>query len=405
MSLSMLWNTLMMSLREIRRNTMRSVLTTLGVIIGVAAVIAMVHLGQGATLRITNDISSLGRNLLFVFPGSGRRTATVTSAPPFDLDDARAIAEEVPGVAGAAPSAGGAGLAVYGNKNWRTGITGTTNDYFRVREWGLASGRVFLPAEELAGSAVCVLGATPRKELFGTADPLGATLRIGAISCEVIGLLNEKGRSTFGDDQDDFIAVPITMFQRRISGNRDVGVIFVSAVSATATTEAQRGIDALLRERRRLADGDDSDFIVRDTKEITELASMATGVLTALLGAIASVSLLVGGIGIMNIMLVSVTERTREIGIRLAIGARGREVLLQFLVEATVLSTLGGLVGIALGLGGSYLASGPLGLPFVLVPKIVVVAFVFSAAVGVAFGFFPARKAAKFNPIDALRYE
>ena len=294
MSLSMLWNTLMMSLREIRRNTMRSVLTTLGVIIGVAAVIAMVHLGQGATLRITNDISSLGRNLLFVFPGSGRRTATVTSAPPFDLDDARAIAEEVPGVAGAAPSAGGAGLAVYGNKNWRTGITGTTNDYFRVREWGLASGRVFLPAEELAGSAVCVLGATPRKELFGTADPLGATLRIGAISCEVIGLLNEKGRSTFGDDQDDFIAVPITMFQRRISGNRDVGVIFVSAVSATATTEAQRGIDALLRERRRLADGDDSDFIVRDTKEITELASMATGVLTALLGAIASVSLLVG---------------------------------------------------------------------------------------------------------------
>jgi putative ABC transport system permease protein len=405
MSPSMLWNTLLMSLREIRRNTMRSVLTTLGVIIGVAAVIAMVHLGEGATRRITNDISSLGRNLLFVFPGAGRRTATVVSAPPFDIADARAIAEEVSGVAGAAPSAGGAGLAVFGNKNWRTGITGTTNDYFRVREWGLDGGRFFLESEELAGSAVCVLGATPRRELFGTTDPLGATLRVGAISCEVVGMLAEKGRSTFGDDQDDFIAVPIAMFHRRIAGNQDVGVIFVSAVSAEATTEAQRGIDALLRQRRRIADGADSDFLVRDTKEITELASTATGVLTALLGAIASVSLLVGGIGIMNIMLVSVTERTREIGIRLAIGARAREVLLQFLVEATVLSTLGGLVGIALGLGGSYLASKPLGLPFVLVPEIVVVAFVFSAAVGVGFGFFPARKAARLNPIDALRYE
>jgi putative ABC transport system permease protein len=405
MSPSMLWNTLLMSLREIRRNTLRSVLTTLGVIIGVAAVIAMVHLGEGATRRITNDISSLGRNLLFVFPGAGRRTATVVSAPPFDIADARAIAEEVSGVAGAAPSAGGAGLAVFGNKNWRTGITGTTNDYFRVREWGLAGGRFFLESEELAGSAVCVLGATPRRELFGTTDPLGATLRVGAISCEVVGMLEEKGRSTFGDDQDDFIAVPIAMFHRRIAGNQDVGVIFVSAVSAEATTEAQRGIDALLRQRRRIVDGADSDFLVRDTKEITELASTATGVLTALLGAIASVSLLVGGIGIMNIMLVSVTERTREIGIRLAIGARAREVLLQFLVEATVLSTLGGLVGIALGLGGSYLAAKPLGLPFVLVPEIVVVAFVFSAAVGVGFGFFPARKAARLNPIDALRYE
>jgi len=405
MSPSMLWNTLLMSLREIRRNTLRSVLTTLGVIIGVAAVIAMVHLGEGATRRITNDISSLGRNLLFVFPGAGRRTATVVSAPPFDIADARAIAEEVSGVAGAAPSAGGAGLAVFGNKNWRTGITGTTNDYFRVREWGLAGGRLFLESEELAGSAVCVLGATPRRELFGTADPLGATLRVGAISCEVVGMLEEKGRSTFGDDQDDFIAVPIAMFHRRIAGNQDVGVIFVSAVSPEATTEAQRGIDALLRQRRRIVDGADSDFLVRDTKEITELASTATGVLTALLGAIASVSLLVGGIGIMNIMLVSVTERTREIGIRLAIGARAREVLLQFLVEATVLSTLGGLVGIALGLGGSYLAAKPLGLPFVLVPEIVVVAFVFSAAVGVGFGFFPARKAARLNPIDALRYE
>jgi putative ABC transport system permease protein len=274
-----------------------------------------------------------------------------------------------------------------------------------VREWGLAGGRFFLESEELAGSAVCVLGATPRRELFGTTDPLGATLRVGAISCEVVGMLEEKGRSTFGDDQDDFIAVPIAMFHRRIAGNQDVGVIFVSAVSAEATTEAQRGIDALLRQRRRIVDGADSDFLVRDTKEITELASTATGVLTALLGAIASVSLLVGGIGIMNIMLVSVTERTREIGIRLAIGARAREVLLQFLVEATVLSTLGGLVGIALGLGGSYLAAKPLGLPFVLVPEIVVVAGVFSAAVGVGFGFFPARKAARLNPIDALRYE
>jgi putative ABC transport system permease protein len=401
----MLWNTLLMALRAIRRNGLRSLLTTLGVIIGVAAVIAMVHLGEGATRRITADISSLGKNLLFVFPGSGRRTTTITSAPPFTVADAQAIAEEVGGVAAAAPSAGGAALVVYGNRNWRTGVTGTTNDYFRIRDWSLSSGRLFSDAELLAGSGVCILGATPRKELFGLADPLGERVRIGNLHCEVVGVLAEKGRSTFGDDQDDFVAVPLSLFQRRISGSPDVGVIFVSASSSRSTTEVQRNVEALLRQRRGIADTEENDFLVRDTKEITQLASSATGVLTALLGAIASVSLLVGGIGIMNIMLVSVTERTREIGIRLAIGARAREVLMQFLVEAVVLSTLGGLVGIAVGLGGSYLAARALELPFVLVPRIVLVAFGFSAFVGVVFGFFPARKAARLDPIDALRYE
>ena len=401
----MFFATLLMAIREIRRNTMRSVLTTLGVIIGVAAVIAMVTLGQGATLRVTNDISSLGRNLLFVFPGSARRTTTVTSAPPLRLDDARAIMEEVPGVANAAPGAGASTLLVYGNKNWRTGITGTNNSYFDVRDWRVVDGRRFTESELLTGAPVCILGNTPRHELFGNQDPIGAQVRAGNISFEVIGVLGEKGRSTFGDDQDDFIAVPIATFHRRVAGNTDVGVIYVSARSGSETSSVQRGIEGLMRQRRHIADEAESDIIVRDTKEIAQLASTATGVLTALLGAIASVSLLVGGIGIMNIMLVSVTERTREIGLRMAIGARANEVLLQFLVEATVLSTLGGVAGIVIGLGGSYFASLGLKLPFVFIPQIVVVAFVFSALVGVSFGFFPARRAAKLNPIDALRHE
>ncbi|MBK8170283.1 MAG: ABC transporter permease [Sandaracinaceae bacterium] len=401
----MFWSTLLMSFREIRRNTLRSILTTLGVIIGVAAVIAMVTLGQGATARITSDIASLGKNLLFVFPGSARRTTTVTSAPPLRVDDARAVLEEVAGVANVAAAAGRSALVVYGNKNWRTGITGTTNNYFEVREWGIATGRRFTDSELLTGAPVCILGATPRRELFGNQDPLGAQVRAGNVSFEVIGVLTEKGRSTFGDDQDDFVAIPLATFHRRVAGNTDVGVMYVSASESTETSNVQRGVEALMRQRRGIPEDGEGDVIVRDTKEISDLASKATGVLTALLGAIASVSLLVGGIGIMNIMLVSVTERTREIGLRLAIGARASEVLLQFLVEATVLSTLGGVLGIALGLGGSYLAAHALKLPFVFIPQIVVVAFVFSGMVGIAFGYFPARKAAKLNPIDALRYE
>ncbi len=401
----MLWNSVLMALREIRRNLMRSSLTTLGIVIGVAAVILMVTLGEGATRSVTNEISSLGRNLVIVVPGNRERRGMATSATPFKLADARAISEEVTGVAEAAPIASRVVRLVYGGKNWATGLTGTTDAFFRVRTWALAEGRTFNPSEESAGAAVCILGQTVRTELFGAQDPLGARLRVAGFACRVVGVLEPKGRSTFGQDQDDFIAVPIETLQRRVAGNDDVSAIFVSAVTSEDTPRVQRSIEALMRQRRSIGPGQSDDFAVRDMKEITKVVETTTGVLTALLAAIAAVSLLVGGIGIMNIMLVSVTERTREIGIRLAIGARGREVLLQFLVEAVVLSLLGGALGIALGLGSARLAAGALKLPFVVPPQIVFIAFGFAAAVGVTFGFFPARKAARLNPIDALRYE
>ncbi|MCC7536368.1 MAG: ABC transporter permease [Deltaproteobacteria bacterium] len=401
----MLWATFLMALREIRRNAMRSVLTTLGVVIGVAAVIAMVTLGEGATARVTGEISGLGRNMLIVVPGSARRSAAISNAAPFDRDDVRAIATEVPGVRAAAPSASRPILAVYGNKNWSTIVTGSDNAFFDVRSWTFLAGRRFEEAELLSGAPVCVIGATVRKELFGATDPIGAAIRVRNVACEVVGHLDSKGRSTFGDDQDDFVVMPLVTFQRRIAGNDDVAAVFVSADDTVSTEEVQDRLEILMRQRRRIGPADEDDFLVRDMKEITRVLETATGVLTTLLGAIAAVSLLVGGIGIMNVMLVSVTERTREIGVRLAIGAREREVLLQFLVEAVVLSTLGGLLGIGLGLAGSYGAARALSLPFVFLPQIIVIAFVFSAIVGIAFGFFPARKAARLNPIDALRYE
>ena len=401
----MLWNTLLMALREIRRNKMRSALTTLGIVIGVAAVIAMVTLGEGASRRVTSDIASLGDNLLIVSPGAEHRGPTHASAPPFTGDDAVAIAREVPAAAKVAPSSSSGALAVFGNRNWSTTVTGSNEDYFDVRGFSVALGRTFSAGEQHAGSTVCVLGETVRKELFGALDPVQSTIRLGKVACTVVGVLEPKGQSTFGMDQDDFVVMPLRAFQRRIAGNTDVGVIFVSAVSGGATEQARTQIESLLRERRHIAAGQEPDFRVRDMKEIVKTVQTATGVLTALLGSIAAVSLLVGGIGIMNIMLVSVTERTREIGIRLSIGARGRDVLLQFLVESIVLSTLGGLFGMALGLGGSYAAARALSLPFPILPTIILVAVAFSAAVGVGFGYYPARKAARLNPIEALRHE
>jgi putative ABC transport system permease protein len=401
----MLWQTLMMALREIRRNVMRSTLTTLGIIIGVAAVIAMVTLGQGATDKVTGDIAKLGNNMLIVMPGSERRGPTAESAQALTVDDARAIARDVPAAARVAPAASRGVLAVYGNKNWSTVASGTNNDYFAVRDFSVATGRVFSDVEMLGGNPSCILGATVRRELFGSQDPLGASVRVGSVACTVIGVLAEKGQSTFGADQDDFLVLPLPTLQRRITGNTDVSAIFVSATSDKLTSKAKEQIELLMRERRHIASGQKDDFLVQDMKEITKTVQTATGALTALLGAIAGVSLLVGGIGIMNIMLVSVTERTREIGIRLAIGARESEVLGQFLVESASLSALGGLIGIGLGLGGSYAAARGLGLPFPFLPEVVLIAFLFSAAVGVGFGYYPARKAAHLNPIEALRHE
>jgi putative ABC transport system permease protein len=397
--------TFLMAITAIRRNAMRSFLTTLGVIIGVASVIAMVTLGRGATASVTNDISSLGNNMLIIVPGADRRFGSSSSAQPFTQNDVRAIREEVPAVALVAPTSGGAARIVYGNQNWSTGVTGADNSYLRVRNWVVELGREFTDGELRTGEAVCILGETPRRELFGAGDPIGEQIRVGTVSCEVIGVLESKGTSTFGEDQDDFILMPLVTFQRRISGNDNIGAILVSATEGVPTRDAQLDLIALLRQRRRIHLGDEDDFVVRDMQEIGQVVSTVTGVLTTLLGAIAAVSLLVGGIGIMNIMLVAVTERTREIGIRMAIGARAGDVLLQFLVEAITLSVLGGVMGIALGLLGSYGAATAFDLPWVPGLDVIVGSFVFSAFVGVFFGYYPAHKAAQLNPIEALRYE
>ena len=403
----MLFETLHLALREIRRNVMRSILTILGIVIGVAAVIALVTLGKGATAQVEAEIGSLGSNLLQVRAGQGFRGpgGVSSSAKPFKIEDGVAIAQQVGGVAAVAPNAQRNVQVVAGNSNWSTTVTGSTNDFLQVRNWTLASGRTFTDSEMRSGRAVCILGATVAKELFGSRDPLGASLRFNTVTCQVIGVFAAKGQGTGGIDQDDFLLIPLRTLHRRLAGNSDVSAIFVSAEAGFSTTRVKEEIERLLRERRRIGPGQEDDFFVRDMQEIMAALTGTTRILTSLLGAVAAVSLLVGGIGIMNIMLVSVTERTREIGIRLAIGARERDVLLQFLVEAVVLSSFGGLFGVLVGLGGAAAAARALNMPFVLSPSIVVVAFLFSAGVGIVFGYFPAKKAARLDPIEALRHE
>jgi putative ABC transport system permease protein len=401
----MIGNAFLLALREIRRNVMRSFLTILGIVIGVAAVIIMVTIGSGATLQVTEQIASLGSNLLMVTPGQHIGMGQRSAAPAFDLDDVAAIEQEIATVAALAPASSQAVTAVFGNQNWASKITGTNNQFLRVGNWKLASGREFTNSELRTGRAVCLLGATVRKQLFGGQDPLGNKIRVGKFACQVIGELASKGQSTMGTDQDDFILLPLRTFQRRVAGNQEVSLIQVSIKEGMATEKAEQDITQLLRKRRHISALEEDDFSVRDLKEIAKMLTGTTQVLTALLGAVAAVSLLVGGIGIMNIMLVSVTERTREIGIRLAIGALEREVLLQFLVEAVVLSSFGGLVGIVLAILASIGLAQLLQVPFVLDPGIVLLAFLFSATVGVVFGYMPARKAARLDPIDALRHE
>ncbi len=400
----MLWSTIIMAIREIRRNKLRSVLTTLGIVIGVGSVIALVTLGRGVTTKVTSDIQKMGTNLLIIVPGSERRGPTATAAQPFKFEDARAIEAEVSAIDKVAPSINRGALIVAGNRNWSSAVTGSTNAFFEVRGYEIELGHPFTEAQ-LQGLPVCILGATVRNELYGPQNPVGSSIRVGQVSCTVVGIMAAKGQNTFGNDQDDFVLMPLQTMQRRITGSTDVGVMFASARSNRLTTKAKSQIEMLMRERRHVPPGRPNDFTVQDMKEISNTLGNVTGVMTALLGAIASVSLIVGGIGIMNIMLVSVTERTREIGIRLSIGARAREVLLQFLVEAVTLSTLGGILGIAFGLGASLAATHFLNLPFGVQPDIILIAFGFSGAVGVAFGFFPARKASRLNPIEALRHE
>jgi len=405
---SMMGETLLMAFREVRRNALRSFLTMLGVVIGVGAVIVLVTLGQGATAKVKSDIAKLGDNLLIVSSGAARRGpgGPGAAAKSFDRTDADAIAREVSGIASLAPAASRSLLVVNGNENWRTNVTGTMPEYLTVRGYDIKTGRSFSTAEANSARPVCILGQTVINELFGAgADPLGTAVRLGRVSCEVIGTLQPKGEAAMGQDQDDLVIMPLVAFQRRIAGNTDIGQIYVSAAKGRPTSLVESQIESLMRERRRLAQGAENDFNVRDMAEIAATMASTTGALAALLGAIAGVSLLVGGIGIMNIMLVSVTERTREIGIRLSIGALPREVLMQFLVEASVLSSIGGVIGILLGMAGSMAAARGLQVPFVVVPRIIIEAFLFSAAIGVLFGFLPARRAARLNPIEALRHE
>ena len=397
--------TLVMALRQIRRNAMRSFLTMLGIVIGVGAVIALVTIGEGATAKVTADIGKLGDNLLIVSPGGSRRSSGVQTATAFTKDDVEAIRRDVPGAEKIAPTVGKQALAVWGNRNWRTSVTGTTQEYLEVRAYDVDEGRAFTASEITAGQPVCMIGASVKKELFASDPAVGETIRLEKLSCEVIGVLGAKGQSGMGQDQDDVVLVPMRAAQRRLIGSNDVSAIYVTVAKTRSTTRVKEQIEELLRERRPVAAGTEDDFNVRDMAEIAQTVSSATGALTALLGAIAAVSLLVGGIGIMNIMLVNVTERTREIGIRLAIGAMAREVLLQFLVEAVVLSMIGGMIGIGAGLAGSWAATRALKVPFVVQPNILIVAFLFSAVIGVLFGFLPARKAARLNPIEALRHE
>ena len=401
----MWYATFIMALRALRRNVLRSALTTLGIVIGVASVIAMVTLGRSATASIQGSIASLGTNMLIVAPGSDRHGAVSSSATNFKMEDFRALRQELSELTAIAPTANKSVLFVYGSNNYSTTIQGSTNEFFRVRNYKVSKGRDFSDTEVSGGAPVCVIGETVRRKVFGTQDPLGAVARAGKLACTVIGLLETKGQSSMGPDQDDIIVMPLAAVQRRLIGNSDVNAIYLTVSRESALNRTKLQVEALLRERRHIQPGQNDDFSVQDTRELAQTLGNVTGVLTALLGAVAGVSLLVGGIGIMNIMLVSVTERTREIGTRLAIGALAHEVLLQFLVESVLLCSLGGALGIGLGLFGSWAATRALSMSFKIDVTIVLVAFVFSGVIGILFGFVPARRAARLNPIEALRHE
>ena len=401
----MLWNALHLALRALRRNVLRSFLTILGVVIGVAAVIVMVTVGSGATAQVTSQIAAMGSNLLMVTPGQRMGPGQATDSQPFRAEDADALERRIPAIAAAAPVVSTGVTAVAGNENWSTSVTGSDDRIFRIRNLTLEAGRTFTDSEVRAGTAVCVVGATVRRELFGAASPLGKRMRLGKLSCQIVGVLQAKGQSGMGQDQDDLVVVPLRTFQRRIAGSTGVGLLQISVRDGASTDAAVADVQRVMRERRHVSALERDDFQVMDLKELARTLTGTTELLTALLGAVAAVSLLVGGIGIMNIMLVSVTERTREIGIRLAIGALAREVLAQFLVEAVVLSSFGGLVGVVLALFASWGLTALLGVPFVFMPGAIALAFAFSAAIGVGFGYFPARNAARLDPIEALRHE
>jgi putative ABC transport system permease protein len=402
---------LLIALRALTVNKMRSALTMLGIIIGVGAVIAMIAVGTGAKRRIAEQIASMGSNLLIVLSGSstsgGLRFGSGT-VPTLNVDDAKAILNEIPTVKYVAPTLGGVAQIVFGNQNWSTIVNGTTPEALEIREWPLTSGRPFTQQDVDGATKVCLLGKTVVENLFGGVDPIGQVIRIKNVPFTVIGVLASKGQSTQGQDQDDTIIVPLTTAQKRLFGMQFPGMVRVMLVQARepeVMKEVEEQIIGLLRQRHHIQSNQDNDFSVRNLTEIMSTAEQSASVMSLLLGAIASISLIVGGIGIMNIMLVSVTERTREIGIRIAVGAKGRDILLQFLIESLVLSLVGGMLGIGIGVTGTLVLSKFTEWPILFSMQAILLAFLFSGSVGVFFGFYPARKASLLNPIEALRYE
>ena len=402
-----LFATLRIAVRALRRNKLRTLLTALGIIIGVGAVIAMVSIGNGAKSQIEAQIASLGQNVLNVMSGNFQRGGVRMgwgSAGTLTKDDYEAIRKEVDGLNGMSPEVGSSAQVATGNQNSFVSVKGESADYLDVRSWGLASGSNFTEQDVRGASKVALIGQTTAQNLFGDADPVGQSIRIKNAPFTIVGLLEKKG-SGFGGDQDDVLLVPYTSAMKRLTGQTTFFRLLVQASAPDLLTNVQTQISELLRQRHRITDNKDDDFGVQTQQEIADRFTATSKIMTVLLGSVACVSLIVGGIGIMNIMLVSVTERTREIGIRLAVGARGRDILLQFLTEAVTLSAVGGIVGILLGIGSSRFISAKLSWPTLTSMDSIVVAFAFSAAVGIFFGFYPARKASQLDPIEALRYE
>ena len=402
----MFGTTFILAIRSILRHKLRSFLTTLGSIIGVAAVVTMVTLGKATTAAVQQQISALGTNILQIRPGQGFGRGGGGPRPPdFKADDVTAIRDQVAGVTAVAPQAQTTATVIYNGANWSTTVNGTTNAYFQVQPWPLVEGRYWTRPEEQAGKAVCIIGTTIRTNLFRGGSAVGDRIRVNGISCDVIGVLQTRGQAGFGGDQDDVIIMPIKQVQRRFTGNPDVRLMLVGTDPDYDSAQVQSAITDLLRERRNITGGKDVDFNIFDTAQISQALTSTTTLLTQIVAAVAMISLIVGGIGIMNIMLVSVTERTREIGIRLAIGAVAIEVLMQFLVEAVVLSMLGGVIGLLIAQFAVALMAWLGSLPFLFDVQINVIAFAISAIIGVVFGYVPARRAASLNPIDALRHE
>ncbi|MFW2443352.1 ABC transporter permease, partial [Aliarcobacter butzleri] len=399
----MLSNAFLIAIKEIRRNILRSILTILGIVIGVASVIAMVMIGDGTTASVKESITKLGTNMLTLRVGQERRgpPREDNSSKPFQNEDITAIKNEIQNIKGVAAENSTKMNIVYGNKSNNSSVIGTNNDYFIIKDWALKDGRIFDDSELSSGKSSCIIGTTIVTQLFGDENPIGASIRLKNMTCNVIGVLASKGAAAFGNDQDEIVIVPLKMYQRKIKGDKDVSSIIISITEERYIENAKTEITSLMQERRAVKIGEPDNFHIRDMKDILDTMTSTTNMLTYLLGSIAAISLLVGGIGIMNIMLVSVTERTREIGTRLAIGAMESEVLLQFLVEAVVLSTWGGIIGIFLGLGVGYAIVNMMQLPFILNNQIIIISFVFSTLIGIIFGYFPARKAARLNPIDA----